>query len=210
MKPTWIFDLDDTLHHASAAVFPHINRRMTEFIMRHLGLNEESATALRQRYWREYGATLKGLQQHHGIAPQTFLRDTHPMAELEALLVWQAQTTTLLRRLPGRKILLSNGPQHYVEGVLRTMRVRRHFAGIYGVERLDLQPKPHPQSFRTVLRREGLNPEHCIMVEDSLPNLKAAKRLGMRTVWLSRSARRPAYVDVRVRQLQELLRLGLH
>lgn len=210
MKPTWIFDLDDTLHHASVAVFPHINRMMTEFIMRHLGLDEENATALRQRYWRQYGATLKGLQHHHGIAPQAFLRDTHPMAELEALLVWQAQTTTLLRRLPGRKILLSNGPQHYVEGVLKKMRVRRHFDSIYGVERLALLPKPHPQSFRTVLRREGLDPAHCIMVEDSLPNLKAAKRLGMRTVWISHAARRPAYVDVRVRQLQELLRLGMH
>ncbi|BAK75278.1 pyrimidine 5'-nucleotidase [Pseudogulbenkiania sp. NH8B] len=209
MKPTWIFDLDDTLHHASAAVFPHINRCMTEFIMRHLGMSEDSAAELRQRYWRQYGATLKGLEQHHGIAPQTFLRDTHPMSELETLLVWQAQTAALLRRLPGRKILLSNGPQHYVEGVLRRMRIRRHFASVYGVERLDLQPKPHPRSFRTVLQREGLDPARCIMVEDSLANLKAAKRLGMRTVWISPSARRPSYVDVHVRQLGELLRLGL-
>ena len=56
--PIWIFDLDNTLHHASAAIFPHLNRQMTAYLMRHLALDETEANALRVRYWRAYGATL--------------------------------------------------------------------------------------------------------------------------------------------------------
>ena len=35
----WLFDLDNTLHHASPYIFPHINRSMTEYIARHLGVD---------------------------------------------------------------------------------------------------------------------------------------------------------------------------
>jgi phosphoserine phosphatase len=45
---TWIFDLDNTLHDARARVMPHINRSMTEFVQRELGVPEEEAARLRQ------------------------------------------------------------------------------------------------------------------------------------------------------------------
>jgi putative hydrolase of the HAD superfamily len=51
------------------------------------------------------------------------------------------------------------------------------------------------------------------MVEDSRENLRPAKRLGMKTVWVTREPRTPAYVDVKtvsVLALPRLLgRLGL-
>ncbi|MFA8356891.1 HAD family hydrolase, partial [Burkholderia ubonensis] len=31
--PVWLFDLDNTLHHASHAIFPEINRAMTQYII---------------------------------------------------------------------------------------------------------------------------------------------------------------------------------
>ena len=71
MRPgkTWLFDLDNTLHHATPHIFPHINRSMREYIERHLGFNEEEATRIRQEYWVHYGATLLGLVRHHGTDP---------------------------------------------------------------------------------------------------------------------------------------------
>ena len=36
---TWLFDLDNTLHQATPHIFPHINRSMTEYIERHLGVD---------------------------------------------------------------------------------------------------------------------------------------------------------------------------
>ena len=43
----WLFDLDNTLHHASPHIFPHINRSMTEYIERHLGVGQLEGTAIR-------------------------------------------------------------------------------------------------------------------------------------------------------------------
>lgn len=48
----WIFDLDNTLHNAAPHIFPHINRAMTEYLQRHLGLDEGAATELRRYYWQ--------------------------------------------------------------------------------------------------------------------------------------------------------------
>ena len=58
-----------------------------------------------------------------------------------------------------------------------------------------------------LLRKHGLNPAHCVMVEDSAENLQTAKRLGMRTVWVDATMRLPAYVDVKIRSVMELPRV---
>ena len=65
--PVWFFDLDNTLHDASHAAFGATNRAMTEYIVEHLGIDFDAASALRQHYWHHYGATLLGLVRHHGV-----------------------------------------------------------------------------------------------------------------------------------------------
>ena len=45
------------------------------------------------------------------------------------------------------------------------------------------------------------------MVEDSLDNLRTAGRLGMKTVWVTRAGRAPAYIDVKVPNLMQLPRM---
>ncbi|MGL6069841.1 pyrimidine 5'-nucleotidase [Craterilacuibacter sp.] len=207
--PTWIFDLDNTLHNADHGIFPHINLLMTRYIMQHLQVDEAEAHSLRNRYWQQYGATLKGLVKHHGVDPHHFLHTTHPSEHFATMLHYEPCLESVLARLPGRKILLSNGPQHYVTDLLLRLGISHHFRAHYGVERLDFTPKPDPAAFRKVLVNEGLHASNCIMVEDSLPNLKTARLLGMKTVWLSHEARRPNYVDARIRSLRELLRLRL-
>lgn len=207
-QPTWIFDLDNTLHDADHGVFPHIDRMMTRFMMDKLGIGEHEASTLRQDYYQRYGATLEGLRRHHDVDPQEFLHATHPMDDFMAMLRWEADLAASVQRLPGRKFLLSNGPQHYVEGIVERMGIRHLFISLYGVDRVDYIPKPDPRAFEHVLAREKLNAADCIMVEDSLPNLQSAKRLGMRTVWIAAETRRPSYVDVRVRSIAELSRLS--
>ena len=57
----WLFDLDNTLHNASAASFPGINEGMSAFIEAALAVSRVQADALRSEYLRRYGATLLGL-----------------------------------------------------------------------------------------------------------------------------------------------------
>ena len=106
--PVWVFDLDDTLHHATPHVFPHINRAMTEYIERHLSLDYAAATALRQLYWKRYGATLLGLIRHHGVDPHHFLAQTHNFENLSSLLITAPALADTLKQLPGRRIIFSN------------------------------------------------------------------------------------------------------
>jgi len=74
---------------------------------------------------------------------------------------------------------------------------------------------------RHVAARLKVAPARCVLVEDTLVHQKAARAVGMGTVWMqrwlkrsvshvqnanARRHRRPAYVDRRVRRLAELLR----
>jgi putative hydrolase of the HAD superfamily len=194
----WIFDLDDTLHRASGHIFPHLNRSMTEYIMRHLDLGEEEAGELRRRYWHTYGATLLGLIRHHDVDPHHFLWHTHQFPHLERMVTGEAGLRHCLRRLRGRKILFSNSPRHYARAVLDVLDVGGLFDAVYTIESARFQPKPMAGGFRVLLQREGLVPERSVLVEDSLPNLATARRLGMKTVWVSRDTRQPTWVDVKV------------
>lgn len=203
-QPVWLFDLDDTLHHASAHIFPHINRAMTTYVMDFLGVDEEEADRLRVDYWRRYGATLHGLMRHHGIDPDHFLWHTHQFPALHRQLVFERGVAHTLRRLPGRKILFSNGPRHYVTAVLRLMGIRQYFSGIFSIEDTRLRPKPDPAGYRHLLRHFHLSAAQCTLVEDSSDNLRTAKRLGMHTVWVSRQLRQPTWVDRRIRSVLDL------
>ena len=63
------------------------------------------------------------------------------------------------------------------------------------------------RGFLRLLRKHRLQPRRCVMVEDNLDNLKTAKRLGMRTVWVSDVAKAPAYVDLSIRHVAQLPRV---
>jgi putative hydrolase of the HAD superfamily len=201
---TWLFDLDNTLHHATPHIFPHINRSMTAYIERHLGVAHREATRIRQDYWLRYGATLLGLVRHHGTDPDHFLQETHQFPDLARLVVFERPVIHALRRLPGRKIIFSNAPRHYTEAILAITGLGRCFDAIYSVENVRYQPKPMLAGFRALLHAEELDPRRCIMVEDSLPNLVAAKKLGMKTVWVSTSYRQSPSVDVKIASVTQL------
>jgi putative hydrolase of the HAD superfamily len=203
---TWIFDLDNTLHDATPHIMPHINRSMTEYVQRQLAVGEAEAARLRERYWRRYGATLLGLMRHHDTDPHHFLWHTHQFPELGRMVVADRAALQGLRRLPGRKLVFSNAPAHYAHAVLDILGLAGFFDAVYTIEHTRYRPKPDLAGFRLLLHAEGVVPERAVMVDDMLVNLRAARRLGMATVWVSRQPRAPGYVDARVVSIRELPR----
>lgn len=200
----WLFDLDNTLHNASPHIFPHINRSMREYIERHLGVDAAEATRIRQTYWDRYGATLTGLIRHHDIDPRHFLWETHQFDDLHRMVVFERGLKAMLARLPGRKIIFSNAPRHYTDAILRLTGIGQQFDAIYSIEQLQFRPKPAVSGFLRILQREQLEARNCIMVEDSLINLVTAKKLGMKTVWVSAGLRRSVHVDVKLKTITHL------
>lgn len=206
-RRTWIFDLDDTLHDAKPYIFPHMNRAMTVYVARHLSIDEPDADELRTRYWRRYGATLLGLMRHHGVDPHHFLWHTHQFPDLAALVLAHPALKATLRRLPGRKVVFSNAPLHYVRAVLAVLGIGHLFHDVFTIEHTGFRPKPQIAGFRRLLRRHRLTGRRCIMVEDNLPNLVTAKRLGMKTVLVGAAGSRPQAADLSIQDVTRLPRL---
>lgn len=202
----WIFDLDNTLHNATAHVFPHINRSMTAYLQEYLQLTEDEANAMRIDYWKRYGATLSGLIKHHGTDPDHFLWHTHQFPELRKMVLCEPRLRHALKQLQGKKVVFSNAPLRYAQAVLKLLRVDDLFDDVFSIEHSRYKPKPQTEGFRRLLRKHRLHAAQCVMVEDSAENLQVAKRMGMRTVWVSDVARTPVFVDVKIRNVLELPR----
>jgi putative hydrolase of the HAD superfamily len=110
----------------------------------------------------------------------------------------------VLARLPGRKFVLPNAPVHYSHAVLRALSIADLFDDVFSIERTRYRPKPDSHGFLRLCRANHLRPQRCIMVEDALENLRTAKRLGMKTVWVTRQAKAPSHVDVCVSNVTQL------
>ena len=107
----WLFDLDNTLHDTSHAIFPRIDQGMTLAVVEALGVDVDTANQVRKQYWKRYGATMIGMVRNHGVDPHAFLHRSHdfdvnPLVRAEKGLAYK------LRQLPGRKVLLTNAPLH--------------------------------------------------------------------------------------------------
>jgi len=212
----WLFDLDDTLHDASGASMGELHVSMGRYIEDHLRLSKPESDALRRRYWLKYGATLLGLVKHHGVKPAHFLHHTHLLPGLERRVRGHAADLAALERLRGRKFILTNAPQAYAQRVLGVLGIGHLFDGVLSIEDMhmfgDLRPKPDARMLRWVAARLRVPPSRCVLVEDTLVHQKAARRVGMGTVWmqrwlphkLARPHRRPSYVDQRVTHLRDL------
>jgi len=222
MQAIWLFDLDNTLHDASRAVFWRLNTSMTDYIEQTLAMPREEADRLRVHYWRRYGATLLGLERHHGIRAAHFLAQTHVLPGLEGQLSMSPADRVALQRLPGRKFLLTNAPADYAKRVLTALDLASCFEGVIAIEAMrvfgDMRPKPDARMLKVVLARHKLPASRCVLVEDTLANLKSARRLGLHTVWMQRYLRdnphgpevgmrlhgRPPAVCVRIKKLRTL------
>jgi putative hydrolase of the HAD superfamily len=205
----WIFDLDDTLHNASTHIFPVMNRAMTQYIMDELSLDEAAAHELRKHYWRVYGATLKGLMRHHGIDAFHFLQETHALMDLPNMVIQVKRLRSLLQRLQGRKCVFTNAPRDYAVRVLELMGIADCFELIFSVESTQFHAKPSVRGFQMLLKNLKAKPSDCMMLEDNLPALMTAKRLGMRTIWVSKKLQKPNFVDYRIGSVLALTHLKL-
>lgn len=201
---TWIFDLDDTLHNASAHIFPVMNQAMTQYIMDELNLEEQSAHQLRQHYWRIYGATLKGLMRHHGVDAYHFLNQTHALMDLPNMVIQVKRLRHTLNQLKGRKCVFTNAPRAYAIRVLQLMGIEDCFEFVFSVESTKFHAKPSVRGFQMLLNTLNVNASDCVMLEDNLPALMTAKRLGMQTVWVTRKLNKPNFVDFRINSVLAL------
>ncbi|KAJ54229.1 HAD family hydrolase [Actibacterium mucosum KCTC 23349] len=177
---TWVFDLDNTLYPPHARLFDQIEVRMTRYVMDQLGVEQAEADRLRSDYWAEYGTTLAGLMARHDVDPEPYLNEVHDidLTHLEHA----PDLAGHIARLPGRRIVYTNGSEPYARRVLAARGLDGVFDAVYGIEHADYHPKPDPKAFETVFAKDGVDPASAAMFEDDPRNLRAPHAMGMRTV----------------------------
>ena len=177
---TWLFDLDDTLYPAETELMHLIRKRITGFVMRVTGLPHDEARAVQRGWFERHGAALPGLLAEHNISVQEFLDEVHDVP-LDAIAPDEA-LGGVLDRLPGRKLVFTNGSSGHAERVLDRLGIADRFEAIFHIESAGLIPKPAPETFARVVEVFAFEPTRAVFFDDAERNLKTGADLGMTTV----------------------------
>ena len=178
----WVFDLDNTLYPASVDLFAQIDRRMTDYVARLTGLDRDAALKLQKAHFHAHGTTLSGLMASHGVDPHEFLEFVHDI-EMDVL-DHNAPLAAAIARLPGRKLIFTNGDAPYARRVLDRLGLAESFEAIHDIHATAYRPKPDPHAYHGLCDAYAIDPAHSLFVEDMARNLKPAKAIGMTTVWV--------------------------
>ena len=199
----WIFDLDNTLYPQANNLFALVEERMTEFVALRLGLSRESAFKLQKDYFHSHGTTLSGLIAVHGIEPADFLDYVHAI-DLSRLAP-DRSLAAAIARLPGRKLVYTNGPEPHARRVLEKLGISDHFEAIHDIVAAGFEPKPYRPAYEAMLRHHSIAPMRAAMFEDVARNLEVPHALGMTTVLVCDEAPEQSHVDHTTDNLAEFL-----
>lgn len=205
----WIFDLDNTLYPASADLFGLMDKRMTAYVGRTLGIDDPAeAYRIQKSFFQQHGTTLAGLMTEHAVDPHHYLADVHDI-DLDVL-AEDARLARLIARLPGRKLIFTNGDEPYARRVLARLGLSETFEAIHDIHASAYRPKPQAESYATMIAGLGVDPAESVFVEDMARNLAPAKALGMTTVWIDNGSEQGhdadrGYVDHHITDLADWL-----
>ena len=201
----WLFDLDNTLYPPESEVMGLVEQRMTVFVARELNLPTDEARALQKRYYHEHGTTLAGLMASHGVDPEAFLNEVHDIS-LDRLSP-DAELRAALARLPGRRLVFTNGDAGHAERVLAKLGIDDLFEATFHIASADYIPKPAPRTFARMTAAHDVDPTRAAFFEDSAKNLGPAAAIGMTTVLVGPHAETAdaPFVHYRTRHLAPFL-----
>jgi putative hydrolase of the HAD superfamily len=187
---TWVFDLDNTLYPASCRLFDQIDVKMGQFVSELLKISYDEAKRIQKQLFCKHGTTLRGLMVEHGINPDGFLDFVHDIDH--SPVPCNPALDEALHKLPGRKLIFTNGTVTHAEKVLARIGVTHHFGDIFDIVHSDFIPKPQLEPYRKFVSQTGIRPETSAMFEDIARNLEAPHALGMTTVLVTSPDNRDA------------------
>ena len=200
---TWVFDLDNTLYPPEVCLFDQIEEKMRTFVANFLDVSLAEADTIRARYWQSHGTTLAGMMDIHSMPPESFLSFVH---DIDFSVVPPSPSIgKFLSKLPGRKIVYTNGTEPYARKVLQARELENEFEAVFGIEHANYHPKPLAKAFKKVFNLADVVPNHAAMFEDDHRNLEIPAQLGMKTVFVSSEQKIPNYVDIAHPDLEFLL-----
>ena len=205
---TWVFDLDNTLYPHDLNLWQQIDDRIRSFVSNFLKVTKEEAFRVQKDYYKRYGTTMRGLMAEHGMKPDDFLEFVHQIDH--SPLLRNAELGNAIEKLPGRKLILTNGTRKHAEAVMKRLEIDRHFEDVFDIAAADLDPKPHPQVYDRFLKKHGVEPGKaaissrtraalcrydglCKTVRTAAPTASGVRSCGPTTVAVPSAAQRRAF-----------------
>lgn len=74
----------------------------------------------------------------------------------------------------------SSAPPENIDFIINALQIRFFFKEL--VSGANMQGKPNPDVFLEAAKRLNLSPDHCIVIEDSVAGIAAARQAGMRCI----------------------------
>jgi putative hydrolase of the HAD superfamily len=177
---TWVFDLDNTLYPHHVNLWQQVDARIGEFISAFLRVPAEEARRIQKDYYRRYGTSMRGMMTEHGVHADDYLAYVHRIDH--SPLQPNPAMGAAIAKLPGRKLVLTNGSTEHAGKVLERLGIGTHFEAVFDIIAAELEPKPAPQTYRKFLDLHGVDPNTSAMFEDLARNLVVPHALGMTTV----------------------------
>jgi putative hydrolase of the HAD superfamily len=116
----------------------------------------------------------------HKISPDEFLEFAHQIDLRD--LAPDPDLGDAIGKLPGRKLILTNGSVRHAENVAGKLGIAHHFEAIFDIKAADFVPKPQPDAYKKFLLKYTVDPTRAAMFEDLAKNLVVPNELGMKTV----------------------------
>lgn len=149
-----------------------------------LGLNESPEEILKER---------------EKIYEKLITQDVKPMPGLFNLL-------ELLNKMGLRKAIASSSKRRWVELIITKLGITNEFEVIVSGEEVE-HGKPHPDIYLLVAKKLNITPNECLVVEDSLSGVEAAKAANMTCIVIPNQFTQGlnfSYADILLNSLEEI------
>ena len=192
-----LLDLDHTLYPSTSPTLDAVDARITRFIETTLRLPESEADQMRRDLCAEYGTTLRGLEERHGVSREvytTFIQDLGDElmpAEDPRLRTWLLAAADAMPTY-----LFTNARRDWADRCLRHLGIAdlvgSHLKAVLDIDFMDWIGKPNLSAYEKVERfleqTHGARAPNCssetIFADDRLDNLEGARARGWRTIWV--------------------------
>lgn len=176
---TIFFDLDDTLYPSSSGLWQAIKTRMNAYMSERVGIPQQEIPSLREKYFKQYGTTLRGLEAHHQVDVADFLAYVHSLP-LNDYIRPDPLQRSIFDSIGTRNYIFTNADQAHAKRVLAVLQLESYFEGIVDVNMMAPFCKPMPESFTVAMELAGeTDPSRCMLVDDLPRTTKAAREFGM-------------------------------
>ncbi len=177
---TWVFDLDNTLYPHHVNLWQQVDVRIRDFVAAYLDVPKDEAFKIQKDYYRRYGTTMRGMMTEHGVNADDYLAFVHEIDH--SPLDPNPAMGAAIEKLPGRKLILTNGSRAHADKVTERLGISAHFEDVFDIVSAELEPKPARQTYLRFLKQHEVDPARAAMFEDLARNLVTPHELGMTTV----------------------------